>query len=263
MAATSASNAWIAAYRGTESVDYTDMLRWTGTGWAALVRLPTMIQAAIAPSATQLWTFGDGTAPGQSGYVAHFTGTTWKSGSFPLAGTAAAALSPSDVWAGGNASTGRPGIEHWDGRKWQATPLPDLGPCTSTLLGLIVDGIAAVKPDDVWADITNLGSSSSNPQGAFLVHWNGKAWARAKFPYAGLAYAPVTTDGHGGLWLVLAASNKELWFCHYSAGHWTRTPVPGRSGEQPLAWIPGTHSLWAVGGVSFASDGTAVLKYGT
>jgi len=43
--------------------------------------------------------------------------------------------------------------------------------------------------------------------------------------------------------------------------------VPGRSGEQPeaqnLAWIPGTHSQWAAGGVSFASDGTAILKYGT
>jgi hypothetical protein len=35
---------------------------------------------------------------------------------------------------------------------------------------------------------------------------------------------------------------------------------------QNLAWIPGTHSLWAAGGVSFASDGTvgtAILKYGT
>lgn len=267
VAATSASNAWIAAYRGTESVDYTDMLHWTGKGWAAPVRLPTMIQAAIAPSATQLWAFGAGAVPGQYGYVVHLAGKTWARGPFPLAGTAAAALSPSDVWVGGDTSTGQPGIEHWDGRKWRATPLPDLGLGAPVLPGLTGIGIAAVKPDDVWADITTVGRTSSNRQGVFLLHWNGKAWARAKFPCAGLAYAPVTTDGHGGLWLVLADASKELWFCHYSAGHWTRTPVPGRSGEQPdtqnLAWIPGTHSQWAVGGVSFASEGTAILKYGT
>lgn len=34
VAATSASNAWIFAGRGTESVDYTDALHWTGKGWA-------------------------------------------------------------------------------------------------------------------------------------------------------------------------------------------------------------------------------------
>jgi hypothetical protein len=43
--------------------------------------------------------------------------------------------------------------------------------------------------------------------------------------------------------------------------------VPSRYGEQPdvseLAWIPGTHSQWALASVSFAGDGTAILKYGT
>ena len=268
VAATSASNAWIAAYRGTESVDYTDLLHWTGKGWAAPVRLPTMIQAAIAPSATQLWAFGNGTKPRQPGYVAHLAGKIWARGPFPLAGTAVAALSAGDFWVGGDTSTGQPGIEHWDGQKWQATPLPDIGLGTPGLPDLTVVGIAAVRPDDVWADVSDLGSGLSNRHGLFLLHWNGKAWMRARFPYAGLAYAPVTTDGHGGLWLVLDAdASNELWFCHYIAGHWTRTPVPGRSGEQPeaqnLAWIPGTHSQWAVGGVSIADDGTAILKYGT
>jgi hypothetical protein len=263
VAATSASNAWIAAYRGTESVDYTDMLHWTGKRWAAPARLPSMVQAAIAPTATQLWAFGDGTKPAQPGYVAHFTGKTWTLGSFPLAGTAAAALSPTDVWAGGNTATGRPGMEHWDGRKWQATPLPDLGLGGPPLLGVAVEGIAAVKPDDVWADVSDLGSNLSNRQGAFLLHWNGRAWAWARFPYAGLAYSPVTTDGHSGLWLVLEARDKELWFCHYSAGHWTRTPVPSSATPQHLTWIPGTNSQWAVGDASGFAVGTAILKYGT
>jgi hypothetical protein len=250
---TSAADVWIAAYRGAESVDYTDMLHWTGRRWAAPVRLPTAIQAAIAPSATQLWAFGDGTTATQPGYVAHFTGKTWLLGSFPLAGTAVAALSPADVWAGGNTAMGKPGMEHWDGRTWRATPLPDLGLGTRSLLGVTVEGIAAVTPDDVWADVSDLGTALSGRQGAFLLHWNGRAWARASLPYTGLAYSPVTTDGHGGLWLVLAAAkNKQSWFCHYSVG-----------APRQLTWIPGTTSQWAAGDASDAAVGTAVLKYGT
>jgi hypothetical protein len=39
VAATSASNAWVLAARGTVSVDYTDALHWTGKRWTAPVRL--------------------------------------------------------------------------------------------------------------------------------------------------------------------------------------------------------------------------------
>jgi len=260
---TSAANVWIAAYRGTESADWTDMLHWTGRRWAAPVRLPSPIQAVIAPSATQLWAFGDGTKPGQPGYVAHFTGKSWRSGVFPLAGTTAAALSPADIWVGGITAGGRPGMEHWNGREWQATPFPDLAPDSPGFSEVAVQGIAAVKPDDVWADVGDIGSDSSNGQGAFLMHWNGRAWAWTHFPYTGLAYSPVTTDGHDGLWLVLAAKDKKSWFCHYSAGRWTRTPVPSSSLPQLLAWIPGTNSQWAIGAASDFGAGTAILKYGT
>jgi len=153
-------------------------------------------------------------------------------------------------------------MEHWNGRTWRATPLPDLWPDTPALFGVAVEGIAAVRPDDVWADVSDLGNGFSNRQGAFLFHWNGRAWARAGFPFTGLAYSPVTADGHGGLWLVLAAKDKESWFCHYSAGHWTRTPVPSSPGPRELAWIPGTSSLWAAGDAGGFAVGTAIFKYG-
>ena len=227
-----------------------------------------MIQAAIAPSGTELWAFGDPVTAGQAGYVAHFTGKTWIRGSFPLSGTAAAASSPADVWVGGNTSTGEPGIEHWNGHQWQGMPLPSLGIGHPGMLDLVdVTGIAIVKPDDVWADVSSIGSGSAQ-LGLFLFHWNGKTWARAAFPYAGTTIAPVTSDGNGGLWLVLqAGANNKLWFCHYSAGHWTRTPGPSGPGGQPdvsnLSWIPGTHSQWALGSVDSVDVGTAILKYGT
>ena len=41
------------------------MLHWTGQRWAAPVRLPIPVQAVVAPSAAQLWAFGDVTKPGQ------------------------------------------------------------------------------------------------------------------------------------------------------------------------------------------------------
>jgi hypothetical protein len=271
--ATTASNVWIAAARGSESVDYTDMLHWTGTGWAAPVRLPAAIQTAVTPSSAQLWAFGAPTKLGENGYFAHLVGASWVSGAFPLDVTTSAELSSSDVWAGGTTANGMPGFEHWDGRTWQATPLPDLGlnPPTSgpvhALLDIWVIGIAAVTPDDVWANITTVGDT-----GAYLLHWNGTAWRRVMVPYAGGFGTSVTDDGDGGLWLVLQAPDRKQWFCHYSAGTWTRTLVPDSGmqspGSQFLAWIPGTRSQWEVSGVSSVGPGplftgTAILKYGS
>jgi hypothetical protein len=267
VAATSAANAWVLAGRGAESVDYTDALHWTGNRWAAPVRLGAAIQAAVAPSATQLWAFGE-PPTNAPGYFAHFNGRTWTHGSFPFNGTAAAARSASDVWVGGNGARGL-GIEHWNGHQWRATALPKLGLTGNDLSFANVQGFADIGPRDVWADISTLNNSGTNPPGTILLHWNGKAWSRVKFPYIGSATASVGYDGHGGIWLVTwngTGAHLTLWFDHYSGGRWTRVKVPSSHGEQPevfnLAWIPGSRSLWAAGGVDFANDGEAILKYG-
>jgi hypothetical protein len=270
VAATSASNAWVLAARGSESVDYTDALHWTGRRWAAPVRLDAAIQAAVAPSATQLWAFGQPAEYGPAGYFAHFNGRTWTHGSFPLTGTAAAARSASDVWVGGDTAKGL-GIEHWDGRRWRVTALPDLGLGSGSALQYFADifGFVDLGLDDAWADIGVLNATGANPPGTIILHWNGKAWSRVKFPYVGDAMTPVAYDGHGGIWLATAdgtGSNVTVWFDHYSRGRWTRAKVPSRSGDRPemdnLSWIPDTRSLWATGGVDFASNGETILKYG-
>jgi hypothetical protein len=270
VAATSASNAWVLAARGSESVDYTDALHWTGQRWTAPFRLDAAIAAAVAPSATQLWAFGQSKGNGQPGYFAHFNGQDWTHGSFPLNGTAAAARSASDVWVGGGTADGL-GIEHWDGRGWHVTPLPNLGLGSGSALRLFAEifGFVDLGLDNVWADIGVLNATGANPPGTVILHWNGKAWSRVKFPYVGDAMTPVAYDGHGGIWLVTVdgtGRNVTLWLDHYSGRHWTRVKVPRRDGGQPemdnLSWIPGTHSLWATGGVNFADNGEAILKYG-
>lgn len=267
--ATSASNAWVFAGRGPQSIDYTDALHWTGKGWAAPARFNAAIEAAVAPSANSVWAFGDPETQPWPGYVAHFNGKTWTRGSFPITGTAASALSASDVWVGGTgAAPNGVGIEHWNGHTWRNSPLPNLGLGTSgrlTALAFLV-GIAAVGPRDVWANVSVLGGGKNVP-GTFVLRWNGKAWTRVPFPFPGTTDSPVAPDGRGGIWLETNVSSGKgsLWFCHYSDGRWTRTLVPSEDGEQPLVFnlslIPGTRSLWAAG-VDLADDGASILKYG-
>jgi hypothetical protein len=268
VAATSGSNVWVLAGRGAGEVDTTDALHLTGSAWAAPVRLDAAIQTAVAPSPSQLWAFGAPSSSGPAGYFAHFSGGTWTHGSFPFCGTATAARAASDVWVGGGGNgTAAPGIEHWNGHRWRATPLPGLGVPANDLLWGSVDGLADVGPADVWADISTNDTGANRP-GTILLHWNGKAWSRVAFPDAGSALSPVASDGHGGIWLATASSDDDgavAWLDHYAGGRWTRFRVPGGDGEQPqvsyLSSIPGTRSLLAAGQVDFADDGEAVLTY--
>ncbi len=270
VAATSGTNAWVLAARGAGAVASTDALHLTGNGWAAPVRLDAAIHAAVAPSPAQLWAFGEPSRSGPPGYVAHFNGRTWTHGSFPFNGTATAARSADDVWVGGGGDgMAGLGIEHWNGRRWHATPLPDLGVPPSDLLWATVSGLADAGPADVWADISTSDGASGNRPATIILRWNGKAWSRVAFPYAGSASAPVASDGHGGIWLATVSGVGDSaieWFDHYAGGRWTRVRVPRGEGEQPavlyLSSMSGTRSLWAAGQVDFADDGEAILTYG-
>lgn len=263
--ATSASNAWVFALRGAESIDYTQALHWTGRGWAAPVRLDSFIEAAVAPSPASVWAFGAVETQSWPGYVAHFNGKTWTRGSFPITATAAGALSATDIWAGG--TSGGPNgaaIEHWNGHAWRSTPLPSLGLGSGALKIVGILGIAAVTAGDVWADASVVGGK--NAPETIILHWNGKAWARVPFPFPLSADSAVAADGHGGIWLAAdGGSNGTIWFCHYSGGRWSRTLVPSNDGAQPLVFnlssIPGTRSLWAAG-TDLNDLNAPILKYG-
>jgi hypothetical protein len=269
VAATSGSNAWVLAARGSDDVAYTDALHLVGTGWAAPARLDATIQTAVAPAPTQLWAFGQPSGSGAAGYFAHFVGGTWTHGSFPFNGTASAARSADDVWvAGGGDGIAPLGVEHWNGRRWLATRLPGLGVAAGDLLWANVNGLADNGPDDVWADITFPDDGSAHAPGTIVLHWNGRAWSRVSFPSGDSALSPVASDGDGGIWLAAASSagdDTTAWFDHYFGGRWSRVRVPTGDGEQPevfyLTSIPGTSSLWAAGGVNFADDGEAILGY--
>ncbi len=172
------------------------------------------------------------------------------------------ALSATDIWVCGATRLFAPGVEHWDGHHWHAVPLPRLGLSDSNP-GLLM-GIAALGSRDVWADVFVPNTAPHT----ILLHWNGTAWKRPAFPYSGAIPSAVVADGHGGLWLPIDTGNPPVissWFAHYSGGHWTKTAVPRRTGDQPdvypMAQIPGTRSMWAIGALNDES-GEAILKYG-
>ena len=78
------------------------------------------------------------------------------------------------------------GIEHWDGRRWHATPLPQLGlGAGSALLSSTSSAWPMSASNEVWADIAVLNSTGANPPGTIILRWNGRAWSRVRFPYVG------------------------------------------------------------------------------
>jgi hypothetical protein len=262
--ASPAADAWVFDERGLKSVRYTTALHWTGAGWAPPARLDADVRVAVAPSAGDAWAFGAPAGDTRGGFVAHFDGKAWSPAPFPVQADDASALSPSDIWVGGMPSDARDGpavIEHWDGSTWRDTPLPSLAIAPQAWTGVAV---TAVTARDAWAAVAALGPGDK--KASYLLHWNGRAWARVGLPCPGSVISPVAADGRGGAWLVTgsAAAPGGDWFCHDAGGHWTKSAVPMRAGEQPgidhLAWIPGTTSLWATGGFS-ADAGEAILRY--
>jgi hypothetical protein len=238
------------------------VLRWTVNHWAPPTRLSAAIDAAVAPSASDVWAFGAPAGDARAGYIAHFNGKSWQHAAFPVQVQSASALSAGDIWAGGSASDGPDGsvvIEHWNGKAWRTTPVPGLGIPPTSWTGVLV---VAEAPGDVWAHVGVLGHGT---QYGILLHWNGKAWARVAFSCGGRMVSAFAPDGQHGVWLAVVGSSSRDWFCHGAQGHWAKTSIPERAGQQPgidqLAWIPGTRSLWATAGFD-ADVGEVILKYG-
>src|SRR6266480_2517614 len=80
-----------------------------------------------------------------------------------------------DAWAVGTAYTdntftrSRTLIEHWDGTHWSVVQSPN----TSASIN-ILEAIAAVTANDVWAVGIGITGSSTTP---LIEHWNGTAWS--------------------------------------------------------------------------------------
>src|ERR1700753_3750022 len=118
--------------------------------WHKILSAPgPVIGTVVATGKTSAWAFS---ATGQVAYQR--TGpATWKKAAFASPGvdaSAAAASSPSDVWAIGVSDQ----LFHWNGRKWSAA---------AGSPGAI-NAISALGPRDVWVFC---GKGESTPAGAY------------------------------------------------------------------------------------------------
>jgi hypothetical protein len=98
------------------------------------------------------------------------------------------------------------------------------------------------------------------------VHFNGTQWTRFELPWKVDVY-DIAADGQGGLWLnALEATttvNHAFVVHRTAAGRWSRTAIG--TFLQDLTLVPGSTSLWGVGGTpTTGTGGNAVIwAYGT
>lgn len=161
------------------------------------------------------------------------------------------AISPTDVWATGNAQ-GDAMANHWDGTGWTRVPTPPAEPGDDEFLRS-VDGVAT---DNVWAvGYTRIGGGDLAP---LIEHWDGKAWTRVpyKLPYGntfGLLRG-VTVVSATDVWAVgfTYPDNAPL-LLHWDGKDWEPvTDIVTTHGESSVISLYAvdavtTEDVWAVG----------------
>jgi len=186
-----AAGAATAATPSAHTPAWHGVLSLTGSGLTA--------EAVVPTGKTTGWAFlSNDTAWQRAG------GTSWRQVPFPGRNgyvNAAAASSPSNVWAAFRSGTGTAQVDHWNGRKWAVA-----GHFAAEVTGLTVLG-----PGDVWA----FGGGASGGEGVF--HFNGHDWTK------------VASTLQGGS----AVSDKSVWayagtqVAHYDGRKWTATSLAG------------------------------------
>jgi hypothetical protein len=164
-------------------------------------------------------------------------GTSWKQVAFP-GGTgtveAAAATSPSSVWAGYDNSGGAQ-VDHWNGRKWTVVKS----------FPAAVTGITALGANDVWV----YGGVRSDGTGVW--HYNGRTWTEVSSTLQG---GSALADNN-----VWAYNYTDDTVDHFNGRTWTATSVAN------LLPPPPQHRPAQVTGVIALSPGnvyaTAVTSY--
>ena len=273
VAAASSSDVW-AVGAAWANQTHTQALaeHWNGATWtiapgpAGVGGSGAELRAVAAVAAGDVWAGGVAGNP----LLEHWNGSAWSIVPSPSAinGTSLdafgingiAAVSSKDVWAvGGNTARSCAGtvpalIEHFDGTRWSAMLTAQVG---------ILYGVTALASNDVWAVGTTY---ASGPQGALLLHWNGKQWLSVSSP------APASQQGSYQLSAVAARTSADVYASgaayNYGASgsgpqsqalveRWDGTswnvvqvPQPGLADNTlaAIAALPGAHGdIWAVG----------------
>jgi hypothetical protein len=251
---------------------------WDGSSWTQMKVAPTgaplvQLNAVVAPSATEVWAFG------YTRYAQYWNGTSWTRVSLPVPKgvkspefDGAAAISPNDIWAVGNAT--RAIFDHWNGHTWRMVPSPLFRHCR--LLGMY-----ALSSRDVWAvGQTRKGTTLRT----LTIHWNGKAWKRIPSPSPATPNTPAGSI-QGSLAAVAGDSPHDVWavgsyyrvaadgehamhplVLHWDGARWKQVPSPDPAGPGHRSFLngvtaPSPGGVWAVGSASRHGNQHALAEH--
>jgi len=177
-----------------------------------------------------------------------------------------AVLSATDAWAVGQTQIDGGGraetlIQHWDGSAWRIVPSPNRLLTTNNASN-VLQGVAAIAPDDVWA--VGYTVSYDAPYRTLAMHWDGSRWSIVDTPSPGSPYNAlndVTAVGPNDVWAVggspiLATAFQPFdsraggYALHWDGRTWSAVPgAPGREASSTLAAATAVSSseVWAAG----------------
>jgi hypothetical protein len=156
------------------------------------------------------------------------------------------AISASDIWGVGH--SGDPSsiplqtlTMHWDGTKWSIVSSPSPG----TYNGNVLNAVAAVSSNDVWAVGWYQSGQTGQEGGALTMHWDGTAWMVVPNPSRWTLYG-VKAISSNNVWAV-----GEQSILHWNGTNWSVVSFPPPPGDsyQILKAIAATSAgdIWAVG----------------
>jgi hypothetical protein len=270
---------WLGSVRG-DGPGSAIVEHWNGRGWQriALPGMTTEYSYLIsAVSSTDVWVFNSELKSGgkilQKSAWARWNGKSWAAGTLPMPAldtpggdidiSAAAAVSPDDIWIGGtitsdffpNTFTDTPFLASYNGATWHVYQFP--GTATS------ITGISALGPADIWA---SAGGGQLSNEVNLLLHWNGRSWQPVRLPES-LAGAGVDGPGFTG---VIAESPHSAWVvgempqraapwntvpgaAYWDGTRWTITTAPDVPYTLRSAVPDGSGGFWAA--ASYAVGG--------
>jgi hypothetical protein len=233
-------------------------LHWNGLRWSvantwAYGGEATSV-AVVSPA--DVWVFGPSSFTGATGLGTwHYNGRIWIRAT-GLAATVyrASAVSPHDIW-GITAS----GVVHYNGDTWSAVA------SAAPLLGNTqLDDVLAAASSCIW--VSGIAPATGTQGRLVLAHWNGKRWTRYLAPWQVQQAERFAPDGAGGIWIpvVTGGASPATWILHLSRTRsWSRTRIaagPGAGvGVGDLALVPGTTTLWGIGGLLTTTGGDAAI----
>ena len=120
----------------------------------------------------------------------------------------------------------------------------------------VLDGVATVSSDDVWA----VGSNAAN-NAPLIEHWDGTQWSVVNGPSVAGHLHGVAVVSANDVWAVGGSLSNTPLIEHWNGKQWSLVSSPGSGALHKVA-VVGKDNIWAVGGVNGATliqrwDGTS------